>query len=141
MACVALRLVEPARLSVSIVFFLHRLAAGTWLSRIPSVQEHLALGEAALGLALLGSGIGALVAMLPAGALIARLGSRAIVVASAVPWAIAMCLIALAANGPTLFGALMLWGASSGSLDVAMNAQGSAIQQKRRRPILSSLHG
>jgi len=136
-----LTLVEPARLGVSIVFFLHGLSAGTWLSRIPSVQEQLGLGEAALGLALLGSGLGSLVTMLPAGALIGRYGSRAMVAATVVPWSISLWLIALAGNGPTLFGALVIWGASGGSLDVAMNAQGSAIQTLRGRPILSSLHG
>src|SRR5207253_3071998 len=38
-------------------------------------------------------------------------------------------------------GALVLWGASASVLDVAMNAQGSAIEQRRERPIMSSLHG
>jgi fucose permease len=130
-----------ARLGVSGVFFMHGVAVGSWLSRIPAVQEHLALGEAALGLALLGSGLGALLAMLPAGALIARYGSRAIVVATAVPTCLALCLIALASSGPMLFGALVLWGASGASLDVSMNAQGASIEQQRGRPILSSLHG
>ncbi len=129
------------RLSVSIVFFVHGLAVGTWLSRIPSIQERLGLGEAALGLALLGGGAGSLVAMVPAGALIARFGSRAMVVLTAIPWSLSIGLIALAANGPTLFAALVLWGAGGGSLDVSMNAQGSAIQELRGRPIMSSLHG
>ena len=130
-----------ARLSVSIVFFLHGLATGTWLARIPTVQENLGLGEAALGLALLGSGLGSLVAMVPVGALIGRFGSRAMVVTTAIPWAISIALIALATSGPLLFGALVIWGSSAGSLDVAMNAQGSLIQELRGRPILSSLHG
>jgi fucose permease len=79
--------------------------------------------------------------MVPAGALIARYGSRAVIVATALPAFGALCLIALAMSGPLLFGALMIWGSSAASLDVAMNAQGSAIQEKRGRPILSSLHG
>jgi fucose permease len=130
-----------ARLGVSIVFFAHGLASGTWLARIPAVQEHLALGDAALGLALLGAGLGSLLAMVPAGAMIARYGSRAMSTAFGVPCSAALCLIAIAASWPMLFGALVLWGASAGSLDVAMNAQGSAIQNERGRPILSSLHG
>ena len=40
-----------------------------------------------------------------------------------------------------MFGALVVWGAALGTLDVAMNAQGSAIEQRRARPIMSSLHG
>jgi MFS family permease len=141
MARLAFKVVEPPRLSVSLVFLFHGIAIGTWLSRIPSEQEYLGLNEAALGLALLGSGLGALLAMVPAGALIARYGSRRIVVLAAIPWSISMVLIALATSGPMLFAALVLWGASGGALDVAMNSQGSAIQEKRGRPILSSLHG
>lgn len=132
---------DRARVAVSIVFLLHGLAVGAWLSRIPAVQEQLQLREAALGLALLGSGVGSLVAMVPAGALIARYGSRAMVVATAVPWALSIWLIGVSVNGPMLFGALVLWGASGGSLDVSMNAQGSSIEHQRGRPILSSLHG
>jgi fucose permease len=132
---------SSARLAVSIVFLLHGLSSGSWLSRIPSVQEHLTLGEAALGLALLGGGLGSLLSMVPAGALIGRFGSRAVLVGAAVPWAIALALISLASSGPLLFAALVLWGSGAASLDVAMNAQGSAIQEQRGRPILSSLHG
>jgi fucose permease len=117
------------------------MVAGSWLARIPSVQEQLGLGEAALGLALLGSGFGSLVAMLPSGALIGRYGSRAMVAFTVIPFSLSLCLIGVAANGLMLFGALVIWGASGGSLDVAMNAQGSRIQEQRGRPILSSLHG
>jgi fucose permease len=132
---------STARLAVSVVFLLHGVSSGSWLSRIPTVQEHLALGEAALGLALLGGGLGSLLSMVPAGALIARYGSRAVVAATAVVTAIALALISLASSGPLLFAALVLWGGGAASLDVAMNAQGSTIQEQRGRPILSSLHG
>ena len=134
-------LLQSARLAVSCVFLLHGLAVGAWLARIPAVQEHLGLGVAALGFALLGSGLGSLVAMLPAGALIARVGSRGMVALLAIPWALSVALVGLAADGASLFAALVLWGGSAGALDVAMNAQGSAIQEKRGQPILSSLHG
>jgi fucose permease len=120
---------------------MHGIASGTWLARIPAVQEHLALGEASLGFALLGGGLGSLVTMLPAGALIARYGSPMIVLFSAFPVALAICLIAVSANGAMLFGALVVWGASAGSLDVAMNTQGSSIEQRGAQPIMSSLHG
>jgi MFS family permease len=129
------------RVAVSLVFFLHGLATGTWISRIPAVQENLALGEAALGLALLGGGLGSLMAMLPAGALIARHGSRSVLLWTSLPTCAALALIAAARSGPTLFAALVLWGATGSALDVAMNAQGSAIEGRLGRPIMSSLHG
>jgi fucose permease len=36
---------------------------------------------------------------------------------------------------------LLVFGASNGAMDVAMNAHGVAIQERRGRPIMSSLHG
>jgi fucose permease len=131
----------PPRIAVSAVFFLHGVASGMWIARIPAVQETLALSVGALGLALLGGGLGSLLALLPGGALVARYGSRLVALWAPLPACLALALLALAANGPTLFLALVLWGASASVLDVAMNAQGSAIEQRRQRPIMSSLHG
>jgi fucose permease len=136
-----LALLPSARVAVSSVFFLHGLAGGMWIARIPAVQENLALSVGALGLALLGGGLGSLLALLPAGALVARFGSRQVALWVTVPACAAVALLGLAADGMTLFGALVLWGASAGVLDMAMNAQGSALEQQRARPIMSSLHG
>jgi fucose permease len=129
------------RVAVSAVFFLHGVAGGMWIARIPAVQEILNLTVGALGLALLGGGLGSLLALLPAGAFVSRYGSRLVALWAAVPTCLALALLALAPNGLTLFGALVLWGASASVLDVAMNAQGSVIEQRRERPIMSSLHG
>ncbi|HEY3107695.1 MAG TPA: MFS transporter, partial [Chloroflexota bacterium] len=130
-----------ARLAVLIVFLLHGLGTGMWIARIPAVQERLGLGVGALGLALLGAGIGTLVAMIPAGALVARHGSRAMVRWTALPAAGSLALLGAAGDGPTLFVALVVWGAGNSALDVAMNAQGSALERRLGRPIMSSLHG
>jgi fucose permease len=130
-----------ARFGVLLVFFLHGVGAGMWVARIPAVQEHLGLGVGALGLALLGAGLGTLGAMVPTGALIARHGSRAVVLWTAWPAALTLGLLGLAPDGRTLFVALVAWGASTSALDVAMNAQGSTIEQRLSQPIMSSLHG
>ena len=129
------------RIAVSIIFCLHGVTSGMWVSRIPAVQEDLSLGVGALGLALLGSGLGSLLTMLPMGALIAHVGSRRVSLGAGLGGSIALVLLALANDGLTLFGALVVWGATLGTLDVAMNAQGSAIEQQRAHPIMSSLHG
>src|SRR5918911_1240489 len=55
--------------------------------------------------------------------------------------ALGVGLLGLAPNGLALFVALVAWGASTSALDVAMNAQGSTIEQRLGRPIMSSLHG
>jgi MFS family permease len=133
--------VTSARIAASVVFFLHGIGSGMWASRIPAIQENLALGVGALGLALLGGGLGTLLVMLPTGALVGRHGSRRVSQLAALPMAFALACLALATDAVTLFAAMVLWGASGAALDVAMNAQGSTIEQRHGRPILSSLHG
>ena len=110
-------------------------------ARIPAIQANLALGVGTLGLALLGGGLGTLLVMLPTGALIARRGSRVVTRWCALPVSVAFACLALATDAVTLFAAMVLWGASAAALDVAMNAQGSALEQRDGRPIMSSLHG
>jgi MFS family permease len=49
-------------------------------------------------------------------------------------------LLALVPTLPILVGTLVLFGASNGSMDVAMNAQGVAVERQYSRPILNSFH-
>jgi MFS family permease len=132
---------SSARIAVSAVFFLHGIGSGMWVARIPAVQEHLGLSVGPLGLALLGGGLGTLAAMLPAGVLITRHGSRQMVLWTAWPAALSIALLGLAPDGLTLFLALTFWGASMSAVDVSMNAQGSTVEQLLGRPVMSSLHG
>jgi fucose permease len=75
------------------------------------------------------------------GALIGRVGSRRVTLGAGLGASVSLALLGLAGDGLTLFGALVVWGGTLGALDVAMNAQGSAIEQRDARPIMSSLHG
>jgi MFS family permease len=49
-------------------------------------------------------------------------------------------LLALAPTFPALVAALVLFGASNGSMDVAMNTQGVAVERRYARSILNSFH-
>ena len=86
--------------------------------------------------------IGALLAMPLAGAAAHRYGSRAasaLAMVAATAWACPASRWRRAWSGSAL--ALLVLGAASGALDVAMNAQGVAVERRYRRPIMSSLHG
>jgi MFS family permease len=50
-------------------------------------------------------------------------------------------LLGLAGDVPSLMGALFIFGACNGGLDVAMNAQAALVEQRYDRPIMSSFHG
>ena len=128
-------------MAVSVVFFVNGFILAHWVARIPAVAGRLGLGEGQVGVVLLGMAVGALVAFPVAGRLITAFGSRSVTVAFGLAYALAMPLLALAPSLPLLFGALVLFGAANGGMDVAMNAQGVEVERGVSRPILGSLHG
>lgn len=138
---VALFELARARLAVNILFFVCGASFSNWLARIPSVRERLALGEKNLGLVLLGTAIGAMLAFRVAGRLIARFGSQKVAACASVAFCL---LIQLPAHAPTAwwaFAGLFILGCSSGLMDVGMNAQAVEVERRCGRSILSTFHG
>jgi predicted MFS family arabinose efflux permease len=131
---------RAARVAIGALFFVNGVAFATWVSRIPAVQASLGLTPGTLGAALMGLGAGSFVAMPLAGWLIARSGSRRVVTASTVACTILLAPLALAWDAVALGGALVLFGAALGAMDVAMNAQGVELEHRVGRPILSTFH-
>jgi MFS family permease len=135
------RPLRQARLAVSAAFLANGLGFANWAARIPAVKDHAGLSTGALGVALLGSALGAVVAMPLAGALLVRFGSRRLTRWTLALSCLALPLPALAGSLPALMAALALLGIASGSLDVSMNAQGVLIERGYGRPVLAGLHG
>ena len=106
---------SPQRL-IMLVFFLQPLAFGSWLPRIPDIQQRLSLGPAELALALLGLPVGILLTLPFAGPLVARIGARAAIRFGFAAYLIAVCLPAFSINIGMLFGALLLLGVAISSL-------------------------
>jgi len=128
-----------ARVSVTGTFFLNGAVFSSWYARLPSIQERLELSPGELGIALLGAPVGLLVAQPVIGALAARVGSRPIVAAAPL-YLGAVVLPALAIDTATLLLAVVVVGAANGVLDIAMNAQGLAVERASGRRLFSSLH-
>jgi MFS family permease len=128
------------RLAVTSLFLAHGFLFGTWVARIPAVQDELELGEGELGAALLFLTLGAVLAMPVAGWIVAREGSRATARQTVVVFAALLPGIALAPSLVLLALALLLFGAAAGALDIAMNAHGVEVERRYARPILSSFH-
>src|SRR3954451_7152342 len=131
---------RAARRAVTVIFLLNGALIGSWAARIPAVKERLGLGEAELGVALGLVALGALVAMPVSGWMSARGGSRRTTRFAFVCFCLALPLPALAPTYALLLPAALLLGAGNGSLDVAMNAHGVAVERRHDRPILSSFH-
>ena len=131
--------IARARVSVSGAFFLNGAVFSSWYARLPAIQDRLDLSPGELGIALLGAPVGLLVAQPAIGALAARTGSR-LVVAAAPLYLGAVVLPALAVDTATLLLAVVVVGAANGVLDIAMNAQGLAVERASGRRLFSSLH-
>jgi MFS family permease len=134
------RSLRIARASVAAIFFINGAATANWLVRIPAVQTRLGLSAGALGIALLGVAVGALIAMPRAGHLVARYGSRPVTRAGAIAFGATFLFPALAPNPLVLVLALVALGAGHGTLDVAMNAQAATVERRYGRPIMSGFH-
>ncbi|WP_030273279.1 MFS transporter [Streptomyces sp. NRRL B-24484] len=133
--------VRRARVGIALVFAVHGAVTGTFATRIPWLQDHLDLGPGELGLALIAPAVGSFLAMPLAGRIVHRYGERAAVRALLTAWTLALALPALAPNLAVLWLALFVYGASAGMSDVAMNAQGVAVEERLGRSVMSGLHG
>jgi MFS family permease len=122
------------------VFFVNGAAVGTWVGHIPWVQARFGFSKSTLGLVLLAMAAGVIVALPLMGHAVVRLGSGRAVRIAAPSCVLALSLPLLAPEPWLLPVALALFGASSGAMDVSMNAHGVAVEQARRSPTMSSLH-
>lgn len=130
-----------AILSTRLLFLIVGFGVAAWAPLVPFVKARAGLDDGALGLLLLGLGIGSIVAMPMAGAMAVRFGSRAVLVAAVAVICAALPVLANAASVPLLALALVLFGAGMGCLDCLMNLQAVAVERGARRPMMSGFHG
>jgi MFS family permease len=128
------------RVATSVMFFINGLVFATWVLHIPTVRDALSLSDAQVGTAILGVAVGSLFSMPLSGRWIVRFGSAPVTRLFALLFCLCLPLPFLAGTLPTLFLALAALGLTSGAMDVAMNAQGVAVERNLNRPVLSSFH-
>lgn len=129
-----------ARVGVSSAFLLVGVVYFTWAARLPAVKDDLGLSNGELAVALIGLEAGALVGLQLGGVLVPRTGSRAVLAVSLPLLGILLAGPALAGNLATLTAAAAVLAVTINVANVAMNAHGVAVEQRRGRPILSSLY-
>jgi len=129
------------RLATFSVFAINGAMIGTWVAHLPWLQDHLGISKATLGLCLLCMAAGALVSMPLTGQILHRRSSASVTRVATLLFCLLLP-VPLLATGPYTLGALLfLFGASTGAMDVSMNAHGVALQDELQTPIMSSLHG
>ncbi|MCG5214399.1 MFS transporter [Streptosporangium sp. KLBMP 9127] len=134
------RALRTAHAGAILTFVLAGLLCGTFTVRIPALSDRLGLTEASVGTLLLAWGVGALVTMQSMRGVMARAGSRAVLRIGGPLCAVSLILLAVAPSFPTALLTAALFGMAFGTVDIAMNAQGSAVERAARRPLMNGMH-
>jgi MFS family permease len=130
-----------ARFAILAIFLLHGILIGGWVTQIPLAKTRIDAGLGMFGIALLSFAVGAVIAMPIAGAIINRKGSAFVTLATGLAFALLVFLPSFAPNLLTFMVGGVLLGAAVGSMDVAMNAHGLAVEKALKKPVLSGFHG
>ncbi|MEP1208985.1 MAG: MFS transporter [Rhizobiaceae bacterium] len=132
--------VRTAWAAIAAMFILNGALFGVWASRVPAVMEQFGLTHAQLGLLLLAMAGGAVCSFPFAGKAVDSLGAARVTRSVAVVYAFTLVLLPLAPGPVWLGGALFLFGAAHGAMDVAMNSWGAEVERRFARRMMSSFH-
>jgi len=128
------------RLAVNFYFLINGFIYANWVSRLPRLQEIYEMDNSTTGVVLLTYAIGALISMPFAGWLIVKNGSEKMTIISAILFCALVPFFAIMGTTTLLAVSLFIAGMFTGVMDIAMNAQAVLVEEKYKRPIMSSFH-
>ena len=132
---------RPAtRLATRLSFLVAGFGIACWAPLVPFAKQRLAVDDGTLGLLLLCIGIGSVVAMLLTGPLSSRYGSKPVILAGGFGLAALLPVLSVATTPTTVALALLAFGASLGSIDVAMNVHAVEVERAADKPLMSGFH-
>jgi predicted MFS family arabinose efflux permease len=129
------------QISTRVAFFIAGVGMAAWAPLVPYAKERMSLEEGALGLLLLFLGVGSMITMPITGVLAGRFGCRVVIAIASLFICLALPLLAMAPNPVALAFALFLFGASVGTVDVAVNIQAIIVEKASGRSMMSGFHG
>ncbi|VVO37324.1 MFS transporter [Pseudomonas fluorescens] len=129
------------RMSTRIAFLIAGLLMSAWAPLVPLVKARAGLDDGGLGLLLLGLGGGSIVAMPFAGYLTAHYGCRPVVIWATIVLCAVLPLLSTLVWLPGLVIAVIIFGASMGMLDCAMNIQSVIVEKNSGQALQSGFHG
>jgi MFS family permease len=127
-------------MSTRIAFLIAGLLMSAWAPLVPLVKARTGLDDGGLGLLLLGLGGGSIVAMPFAGYLTAHYGCRPVVIWAAIVLCVVFPLLSTVIWLPGLVIAVIIFGASMGMLDCAMNIQSVIVEKNSGQALQSGFH-
>lgn len=128
------------QLAIAALFCFLGFQYATWASRIPALKERLDLSAGEVGLLLVVTGAGAVASFPLITFLMQRLGARSVALLSGLSLVAVLLVLAVAPNYPTALVIVCADGVAVGCLNVAMNAQGAALEKVHGRTAMTQLH-
>lgn len=122
-------------------FLIAGLGMSVWAPLVPYAVLRIGMDDATLGLLLLCLGIGSICAMPMTGSLAERFGCRAVIICAAIFIMLCLPLLATVPSIMTLGIMLFIFGASVGTIDVAINIQAVLVEKASGKPMMSGFHG
>jgi predicted MFS family arabinose efflux permease len=129
-----------AKLSTRLAFVAAGFGVACWAPLVPFAKTRCHLGDDTMGLVLLLLGAGSIVAMPLAANLSARFSSKPVVLTAGLGLALILPLLSIVWSPIALGVALFAFGASLGSLDVAMNLHAVDVERVSEKPLMSGFH-
>lgn len=117
------------------------IIAGVWGVHVPSIKAAYQLDERVLALVLFGTSSGSLLSLLFAGRIVGRLGARDASVVAGWLFCAALASSLFLPGVAALFVAMVGLGAGESTYDVAINAEGTTLEQLGGRQVMSGFHG
>ncbi|RLE18858.1 MAG: hypothetical protein DRJ50_12725, partial [Actinobacteria bacterium] len=127
--------------SVAVQFFANGLVYATFIPRLPEIRDRVGISIGALGVVLMLGSVSGLVASLFAGRVIARLGSRRVMIYGAILSIGSLPIIGFANSAAVLVLGLVGVLFFDVFIDVAMNVQASVLSSRRHTPVINRMHG
>jgi len=128
------------RVATQMIFFVTGMAMGLWGALVPYAQLRTHAEAGTLGLLLLCLGAGSLLSMLGSGKITGCFGCRNVIVAAVVTYCLTLPLLATVSDIWLLGLCLFIFGMGIGLADVAVNVQGTMVEQAAGEPLMSGFH-
>lgn len=129
-----------ATIAVRAQFFIAGALFATWGIHVPTVKLHYGLGEQALAMAMLASGVGAVLTLTQAGRIVGRQGARRMAMLSGALCAGSLVALLVSQSYAVLLALMVMFGIGMSLLDVSINAAASELESLRKRNLMSGFH-
>lgn len=129
-----------AQVAIAALFCFLGFQYVTWVSRLPLVKDELDLTATELGLLLMACGAGAAASFPLVAHLMKAMGARRLAFAAAGALLLFLPAFAVAPDYPVALLVVAADGVAVGCLNVAMNAQGAALEEIHERTAMAKMH-